>query len=74
MRNKYHISDTNNFDPLIITESKIAFSYPTISLHVLYYTNNKIESLACKILRKWKLNNIFCLPWLALIIPVIESV
>ena len=74
MRNKYHISDTNNFNPLIITESKIAFSYPTIFLHVLYYTNNnKIESPACKILLKWKLNNTFCLPWLALIIPVIES-
>ncbi|KYQ47428.1 hypothetical protein ALC60_13549 [Trachymyrmex zeteki] len=74
MKRKYHIPHTNVFDtPLLITESKIATSYPSVFIQLLYYLNDTITFPGTEILRKWNLTNIFCTPFLALIIPVIES-
>ncbi|KYN37279.1 hypothetical protein ALC56_08336 [Trachymyrmex septentrionalis] len=80
MRKKYCVAVSNFGELLIneITEMKVVISYPSVFIDLLYNFNNKISCPAFKrscinILREWNLINIFCMPWLALIIPVIES-
>jgi len=73
MREKYCVSYAKNFESIIMTESEIAISYPSISIPLYYYNNIFNPSLLLLL----HISNLhFYLPWcswLALIIPVIES-
>ena len=75
---KYHVAYLNIFAPILINETKIVIAYPNVFINLLCCFNNKINFPASKIsyiniIHKWNLTNIFCVPWLTLIILVIES-
>jgi len=60
-------------DPQIVTLEKIIFSFPSIIFGMFYHNDVKILNFLSKILFDWNLTNIFCSPWLASIIPVLET-
>lgn len=70
MRTKYYIFNTDSFGTQIITINKIILSYPSVITDLLCFNN--VSPSIFNILLQWNLTKIFCLPWLALIIPVLR--
>lgn len=76
MKNKYHIIQTYkemSLDRRMLTFHRIALSYPSISFDMACDKDSFSFIFFSEAFSHWNLPNVFCSPWLALIIPVLNS-